>query len=59
MQHAVTVSPDGTQIIQAGPDAPRYAQCVWCGMTVELIHDELGDVWSYQHTSDDATFDCQ
>ncbi len=36
MQFAVTVSPSGTQIIQVGKDAPRYAQCVYCGMPVML-----------------------
>ena len=49
MQFAVTVSPDGTQVIQAGKDAPRYAQCVYCGMPMEL--KSLPHGYEYEHTS--------
>ena len=64
MQFAVTVSPDGTHIIQAGKDAPRYAQCVWCGMPVELHTPLLAtrpieQCYNYQHTSDLAASECQ
>ena len=61
MQFAVTVSPNGTQIIQAGKDAPRYAQCVWCGMQVELYiqDDKYTTGYSYEHTSDLSATECQ
>ena len=57
MQHAITISTEGTQIVQAGPDAPRYAQCVWCSGTVEL-HTLLQACW-YEHTSNDAADECR
>ncbi len=63
MQRAVTVSPSGTLIVQAGPDSPRYAQCVWCGGAVELATISYRTTYDYgyfyQHTSDDAAIDCQ
>ncbi len=42
--------------VQVDPDALRYAQCVYCGMVVELIHD---DAWCYYHTSDLSATKCQ
>ena len=65
MQFAVTVSPNGTQIIQAGKGAPRYAQCVWCGMPIELVEQRYvgfninSTGYYYEHTSDLSTAECQ
>ena len=65
MQFAVTVSPDGTHIIQASKDAPRYAQCVYCGMPVELVTQHYlglymsGTDYYYQHTSDLSATECK
>ena len=56
MQFAVTVSPTETKIIEAGKDAPRYAQCVWCGIQVVLINI---DIWAYYHTSILAIDECK
>jgi len=52
--------------IQAGPDAPHYAQCVYCGMPVELnIREHDHPFWRdsveyfYEHTSDLSATECQ
>ncbi len=58
MQFAVAINPDGTQIIQAGPDAPRYAQCVYCGMTVKLAENKWAGYY-YKHTSNLSATECQ
>ena len=42
--------------IQAGPDAPRYAQCIYCGMPVVLTNC---DGYAYHHTSILAVTECQ
>ncbi len=63
MQFAVT--PTESKPVQAGPDAPRYAQCVYCGMPVELVTQHYlglymsGTDYYYQHTSDLSATECQ
>lgn len=61
MQFALTVTPTESKPVQAGPDAPRYAQCVYCGMPVELNtqDDKYMTGYSYEHTSDLSATECQ
>jgi len=59
MQFAITVSPTESKPVQAGPDAPRYAQCVYCGMPVELHPHANTGAFFYQHTSDLSATECQ
>jgi hypothetical protein len=65
MQNAVIRHGGKITIVQAGPDAPRYAQCVWCGMPVELNtyryldFGETDTTYHYEHTSDLSANECQ
>ena len=70
MQFALTVSQTESKPVQAGPDAPRYAQCVYCGMPVVLsiqsidnpsfLWDDIDkSAYSYQHISNLSATECQ
>ncbi len=56
MLFAITVDSSGTKIVQVGKDAPRYAQCVYCGMPVVLTNC---DGYAYHHTNILAISECQ
>jgi len=65
MQFALAITPTESKPVQAGPDAPRYAQCIYCGMPVELIEqmyvgfDISSTDYYYGHTSDLSATECQ
>jgi len=49
MQFALARTPTESKTVQAGPDAPRYAQCIYCRMPVGLKCLPHG--YEYEHTS--------
>ena len=65
MQFALTITPTESKPVQAGPDAPRYAQCIYCGMPVELAEQRYvgfnidSTNHYYEHTSDLSATECQ